>query len=47
MAINEIGQATKCGNELLQLARDFALQHFASEQMQGKRRSAPTLPHAS
>jgi hypothetical protein len=34
MAINEIGQATKCGNELLQLARDFALQHFAPEQMQ-------------
>jgi hypothetical protein len=34
MAINEIGQATKCGNELLQLARDFAFQRFAPEQMQ-------------
>jgi hypothetical protein len=34
MAINEIGQATKCGNGRLQLARDFALHHFAPEQMQ-------------
>src|SRR6516164_5798997 len=34
MAIDEIGQATKRDNELLQLARDFDLHHFALEPMQ-------------
>jgi hypothetical protein len=32
--INEIGQATKGGNELLQLAQDFDIHHFALEPMQ-------------
>ena len=34
MTINEIGQATKRGNELLQLTRDFDLNHFALDPMQ-------------
>jgi hypothetical protein len=34
MTINEIGQATKRAKEILQLARDFDLHHFALEPMQ-------------